>query len=511
MASNNTSNTFMGWEKSQADFGMPTNLRQKTVSGSMWLVGTGIAAQAFQLFITAIIARLLNPQDYGVFGMALILVSFLQVFSQLGTGSAIIQKKDLTEEHLSSIFWLNVITGLILFLIYVASAPFLASFFHTPEVKSIAHVIAINFIITSFSLVQNTILSREMRFRKQSLIGLCSVVVSGIFGVVLATRHFGVWSLVFPSIANSLTTLLLLWTTTSWRPKFMFCATRLKEIINFSFKIFCFDIINYFSRNIQDILIGRYMNSVALGYYSMANRIMLLPLQHFGWKIAAVTFPAYSHIQDDMKRLGSAFTKTLFFLSLVIFPVMTGLMITAREVILVIVGDKWKPVIFLIQILSVAGLIQSLGPVCGTVILARGRSDLYLKMGLYNSFIFCAAIYIGLKFGLNGIAIFYTVATILWCPIVIYITIRLIDLGLGKFLRALLPASISSLIMCYCVLAIKNIFNTNHPIPLPSLLFVAILVGGTTYVGALRLIFPRDFQEALNIIKAERIKTIINS
>lgn len=485
---------------------MSLNLKEETIKGSIWMMGASTAGQIIQLFITAVIARLLEPRDYGIFGMAFVLIAFLQLFSELGVGSAIIQKKNLTDEHLSSIFWLNIAVGGVLALIYAASAPFLSWFFHSPSLRKIAYVLSFNFVISALGSVQFTLLTREMRFKKRALINLYGIIGSGLIGIILAYNKFGMWSLVWATVANNIITTALFWVSVSWKPRFVFYWSKVKELIYFGLNVLGFNIVNYFSRNIQDVLIGRFLNPAAFGYYSMANRIMLLPVQYITWRVSAVLFPALSHAQDELETVKRAYVKSAFFISIITFPVMMGLIIVAREAVLVLLGAKWEPVILLIQILSVASILQSIISISGSIILSRGRADLQLKLGVYSAVIICVAIFAGLRRGIVGIAIFYTASWVILSPVFLFFVLRLIKLEIGRFLRGLLPATASSLIMVASVVFIRHICISMWGFSPQAVLIGAISVGITTYIVVLRILFPRDFHEIEDIFIMIRTK-----
>jgi O-antigen/teichoic acid export membrane protein len=476
-------------------------LKEETIHGTKWEIGSSLLGQFIQLFVTAIVARILAPRDFGVYGMALVFITFLQMFSQLGMGSALIQKKDITEEHLSSIFWLNVITGIALCLIYVACAPLIARFFHEPILKNIVYLLSINFIVVSLTIVQSTMLSREMKFKKNALINLSSGFLAGLVAVLLAVNNFGVWSLVWSLLSQFIAMAFMLWLTSSWRPKFIFNIARIKEVLSFSLNVLSSNILNYFSRNIQDILIGRFINPTAFGYYSMANRIMLLPLQHVTWRVANVVFPAFSKIQSDLPAVRAAYLKTLFFISVITFPLMLGLIGTAPELVLTIVGPNWKPVITLIQILAIAGLLQSIGSTPGLIMLSQGRSDLQLKTVFAGVIVICIAISIGLRWGINGVAVLYTLSMFIVIPMVFGIAMYLIKLSAKSLLAALMPATVSSLIMLGILFGFKDLMTKAFHLQSAVLLICCIIVGPATYAAALYLIFKKSFFEIVDVVK----------
>jgi O-antigen/teichoic acid export membrane protein len=199
------------------------SLKEETIHASKWNIGLSLIGQTLQFIFSVVMARLLVPGDFGVFGMAFVFIVFLQLFSQFGMGSALIQKTNLREEDLSSVFWLNLATGIILCVFFAASTPFIAIFFNQPILKKMGYLLSVGFIISAFSIVQGTLLAREMCFKKLSIAWLVSLFFSGISQIFMALAGFGVWSLVWGYIILGATNAILLWCNSEWRPKFVFC------------------------------------------------------------------------------------------------------------------------------------------------------------------------------------------------------------------------------------------------------------------------------------------------
>lgn len=476
-------------------------LKEKTIHASKWNIGSSVLGQVMQLFFSAVMARLLLPEDFGVFGMAFVFITFLQLFSQLGMGAALIQEKSLDEEDLSSVFWMNLASGIILCAIFILCAPFIAAFFRQPVLRKIVYVLSVNFIIVSLSMVQSILLTREMRFKKISVVTLASLACSGFLGIYLALNGFKVWSLVWSSVGGNIISTALMWYKSEWNPKFIFHWAKIRRLFSFGFNVLAANVVNYFARNIQDILIGRFLTPAALGYYSLANRIMLLPLQHITWRIGGVTFPAFSKIQHDEYALRDAYLKTVSLISIVTFPIMIGLSAAAPEIITTILGEKWMPAVILVQILCITGLIQSITSTIGAMILAKGRADLNLKCGLFSSPILCLGIAIGLKWGVLGVAITYSISYILAVSIPIFIGFRLISLKMPDFLKTLLPAAVSSLVMLACLIMCKYLTRSVLSLHNVLILLSLIMVGLLAYPLSLRILFRERFYELLEIAK----------
>ena len=381
-----------------------------------------------------ILARLLSPDDFGLLAMATVFVNFAMIFSEMGISSALIQKQDTHDRHYYSAFWFNIVVGLCLTLFFIAVSPLIARFYKKPELVPILAVISLNFFFSSFVIIQQTILTKEMDFRKLAIRDIIAVIISGIVGVVLAYNGFGVWSLVFQSVIFTLANAVLLWTVSSWRPKFSFAMADIKDIFHFSANLTGFNIVNYFARNIDQLLIGKFLGAQALGYYSLAYKIMLYPLQNVSQVIVKVMFPAFARMQGELEKVRIAYMRMIKAISLIVFPLMCSLFAIAPDFVHFVFGIRWTPIIILIQILSLCGLVQSISTTGGSIMLSQGRADMQLKFGALGSFFVFIAVLLGIKWQLVGVAVFYTLEQIIWTIYVQYsITNKLIVLPIKRF------------------------------------------------------------------------------
>jgi len=419
-------------------------LKEKTLKGLKWSGLAQFGRQMSQFVITAILARLLSPDDFGLLGMATVFTGFMMIFSEMGVSSALIQKQDIDDDHLSSAFWLNVIVGVVLTLLLVAVSPLIALFYNQPALKPIIAVMSVGFIFASFSVIQLTILQREMDFKVIAKAELVSILIAGAVGIVMAFRGFGVWSLVGQFLTLHLFRSIVFWVLSSWRPQLKFSMKSIRDFIKFSAHMTGFNIINYLNRNIDYLLIGKFLGAEALGFYTLAYKIMLYPLQNISWVISKVLFPAFSMMQKDLERLRRSYLKVVKAVSLVTFPMMTVLLFSAEEVIIVIFGEQWAPVIPLIRIFCLCGAVQSINTLIGNIILSQGKSGLQLRLGLLGFFAFSLAIIIGLKWGITGVAVCYTIIYTLWSIFAQNLTNRLIGLKNLEFIRSFSKAVISA-------------------------------------------------------------------
>lgn len=457
------------------------DLRKKTIHGLVWSAISQVGQQISQILIAVILARLLSPDDFGLLGMATVFTGFVAIFGELGISSALIQKQDINEEHLSSAFWLNIFTGILLTLIFIMGSSAIARFYNRPELKLIMFALSFNFVFTSFAIVQRTILTKDMNFKALATRDMLAFVISGILGIYLAYNGYGVWSLVYQLFSFTVISSILLWVVSKWRPKFIFSISAIKDILGFSLNLTGFNIVNYFARNIDQLLIGKFLGAQALGFYSLAYKMMLYPLQNISMVANRVMFPAFSKIQHDLENVRNIYLRMVKAASLITFPLMFGLFIIAPELINVILGPKWQAVAILIKIFCVCGMVQSIGVISGNIFLSQGRADIQFKFGVIGSITVFVCIAIGLQWGILGVVIFYTCEQLLWGLFVMNLTGSLIKVHFINFYIYLKNSIIIGLGVMLFMWMIRSILHFDQLINL----MVSIASGIFFYISLL--------------------------
>lgn len=464
--------------------------------------------QVFSFGVTVVLVRLLEPSDFGVVALSSVVVGFIVLFGDLAIGSAIIQRDDIDEAYLSTSFWAGIITGCVLCLLMVSFAPFVAIFYDTPILKQILWVSSLGFILGPITSVQMTMFKKRMEFNKLAFIEILRASISGITAVSLAFFGWGIWSLVLGAIAEKIILMPLVWVMGRWKPKFEFDVQRFKTLFGFSTYLLMFNFFNYFARNADNLIIGKLLGVTALGYYSLAYNLMLKPLQYISRAVGNVLFPAFSSIKNDKSRVRRAYTKVIRSISTITFPMMVGLLMVSREFILTIYGEKWSPAIILLQILSLVGAIQSIGTTVANIFLSQGRSDMMFKWGVFASAIVTSAFFIGAYgWGLIGVAVSYLIcAGCLWLLSHEYAN-RLINLDMSTFLKALLPAVSSSIVMFLILLAYKTYNGMYLQLDTFSLLVSSITIGILGYgFSAIFLFKTPEVEELFNSFKVKFCK-----
>ncbi|HFE51899.1 MAG TPA: MOP flippase family protein [Bacteroidetes bacterium] len=458
------------------------SLKRKALVGVAWTGLAKFSVQGLQFLLTIILARLLVPDDFGVIGMASVVTTAIAMVNERGLTAALVQRPDLEERHLSSSFWASLVFGGFLFLAVVVAAPFVAGFFHKPVVRPVLIVMALGFIIGAFGLVQKALLTRHLDFRKLALLEIVSVTSSGVVSVVLAFLGFGVWSLVWGSVLTQLVQTILLWLFVSWKPRLLFDWQAFKGLLTFGANVLGTNVAVYVNTNVDYVVVGRTLGSEPLGYYTIAFNMVTLPVYRLAGIVSKVAFPTFSRVQHDLARFRQGYLEAIHYISMAIFPLLTGLMIFAPEFVQVVLGPKWMPATVPIQVLSIMALLKSVGTTKGAVLLARGRADIELKWNLAYLGPFVAALIVGTHWGLVGVAVAYVVVYTLAFPIIQGITNRTISLPWRDFFRALVTPFEASLGLAAVSLLWKFWIGPVLATGAVPLLIGGALLGGSAYV-----------------------------
>jgi PST family polysaccharide transporter len=397
------------------------------------------------ILISAILARLLTPSDFGLIAMVLVFSNFLSIFEGLGLTGAIIQRKELSDEALSSTFWTNVGLGAFLTLALAASAPFVAAFYSQPLLIPLVVFISTTFFIGSFANVQQGLLARRMNFKALAIIDFCAIAFSGPIAVFLAFSGYGVWSLAWYTVLTTLVTVILTWIYARWVPRFLFGLQHMKGLLGFGANLTGFSFVSYFAQNIDNLLVGRFLGSAALGFYNLAYNLLVLPTSTISNVVGRVMFPALSTIQHDKQMVRDAYVTANRYIAAVAFPLMIWVLVTAPQLVRVVYGPKWIPVIPLIQIFALAGIEQSIGTNVSWIFMSQGRADLLFKLGILTTVMVLTAFVVGLRGGIEGVVIAYTIALYLTAYPAFAIGFRLIDLKIKHVLAPLWSVTLAAL------------------------------------------------------------------
>jgi PST family polysaccharide transporter len=478
------------------------DLRSRTISGLAWSGLAQVANQALVFVVGVVLARILTPAEFGLLAMSMIVIRFANVISGLGLGDALIQRQDLESRHYSTVFWANVGVSIVLAALVTAAAPLIAAFFDVQQLKLMTAVVSLVLVFGAMGIVPRALLRKRMAFRALMIVETVSVVVAGGVGITLALTGFGVWSLVVLVVLTAALTSAALWLTSSWRPALRFDLGDLSGLTHFGVNLVGFNLVNFWSRNVDTLLIGRVVGAFDLGVYSRAYNLMHLSLTQIATATSTVMFPALSEIQADHEAIRRVYLRAIRSISLLTFPIMLGLVVTARPFILSVYGPKWEPVIPVLQLFCLSGVMESIGATAGWLFTSQGRTDLMFKWGMYIAVVRTVSAAIGLQWGMMGVAVAYTVSSyvFLWYP-GWSIPARLVGLRFLDMFKYILSPLACALGMAALVAATSAVIGDS--LPHWATLLILITVGVACQYLLMRLFRIAGYKDLVDVVRAE--------
>lgn len=467
------------------------NLQKKTINSVFWSFVSKISTRSLDLIKIIVVARLLSPEDFGLFGIALLTIAIFQVFSQTGFKESIIQNKKDIKSHLNTAWTTLVIRGFVIYGIVFLISPFLAGFFGEPRAELILQTIGIILILQGFQNIAVIFLRKELEFKKKFVLDLGKTLPSFILTISLAFIIKNVWSLVFGILIGEVSMLFISYLIYPYKPRFEFKKDKALELFTFGKWIFLSSILMFLITQGDDIFVGKVLGTSALGIYQLAYTLSNTPVTEVTYVISGVTFPAYSKIQDDFESLKSAFLKVFQSINLLSIPI--GLMIISfsYEFTEIFLGEEWNQIVPIIHLLTVLGMTRALGATLGPLYNAKNRPDFPTKTNFLRLLIIIFLIYpLTLKFGLIGTSATIMLSSIVQIIILFIKSRDFIDLKLDDFIKSLIVPMIGGLVISISVLMFKLFFRIDNLI----FLVITVIIITSLYVFTVLL-----FDSILNI------------
>ena len=371
-------------------------IKEQLLSGIFFTAISKYTGMLISLVVSAILARLISPDDFGVIAIATVIITFFGIFSDLGIAPAIIQHKELTNIDLSNIFSFTVWMGVIISSSFFLASWFIAHYYNNHSLLSICQWLSIELFFASANIVPDAMLFKNKLFKFIATRSLIIQLFGGTLAISAALMGAGLYALIINPILSGILIFVVSFRKFPQKLKFKLGFVSMKKIFKFTFYQFLFNVINYFSRNLDKLLIGKYMGMSPLGYYEKSYRLMMLPLQNITHVVSPVMHPIFSEYQNDYKKLSSSYEKIVHFLAFIGFPLSVFLYFTAKEITLIIFGDQWMPSVSVFQILSLSVGIQIILSTSGSIFQAANSTKILFISGLISTILNVSAIFIGI-------------------------------------------------------------------------------------------------------------------
>jgi PST family polysaccharide transporter len=477
------------------------SLKEKAVKGVVWSLIQRWGSQAISFLVFLLLARLLNPEAFGLVALSGVFLGFVQVFTDQGLSQAIVQRRDLEPGHLDTAFWVNIIFGAALTGFGIACSGLVAAFFKEPDLAPVICWLSLSFLISGLNSVQSAILTRELNFKVIAVRSLIGSLTGGITGVVMALMGYGVWSLVGRQLSDAVIGVAVLWQVSKWRPGFRISMRHFKELFSYGINVVGINLLNFVNRRSDDFLIGYFLGSVALGYYTVAYRILLIVTEVMIGTVQKMALPVFSRLQAEPERLREAFYSAIQITSLVAFPAFLGLSALAPELVVVVFGEQWLPSIPVMQILGLIGLLYAGFYYNGPLIMAMGKPGWSLALNCLQAVGNVIFFLIAVRWGIVAVAAAYVIRGYLIAPIAVWVVNQVLPLNLMRYLRQYAGPLVASLTMVAAIFLTRHLLSEGG-ISVVILLPVYITIGIAVYVATILLVAPKLSRRAIDLVRS---------
>ncbi len=479
-------------------------LGRKVTRGLMWTLIDTWGSQLLAFVIFAILARLLDPLDFGLVALAAVFVALGQLFVDQGLGDAVIQRASLTRRQLDTAFWATLATGSLLAVAGIVLAPLIATLLGEDRLAPIIQALSLVFVLVALTSIQMGLLRRELDFRGLAIRKLLAIGIGGVVGIAMALMGYGAWALVGQQLAAAAISIVALWAVTPWRPGFQFSRADFRSLFSFGINVVASDLLGFLSRNMDNLLIGVFLGPIALGFYAIAYRILdtsQILLVAFARRLI---FPTFSRLQHDLDRVRNVYLRVARSSAAVIIPGYVGLALVASEAIVVVFGDKWQPSVAAAALLFTIGPALSLQAYSGSVWSALGRPDVTLRFRLLTTIanVIGFVIAVLLFKTIVAVAAAFVLRSYLLLPLNLWWMQRYGNVPVASQLTQLRGVIVASLVMAAAVVGIKVVVG-DALVP-AALLALEVILGSLAY-GLALLVVDRPLMRELIRIAAQVI------
>ena len=477
------------------------NTRSQALSGLMWRFLERFGAQGVTFVVSIILARLLDPEVYGIVAIVTVFTAILNVFIDSGLGNALIQKKDADDLDFSSVFFFNMFMCVVLYLLLFAAAPLIAKFYKMPLLTPVIRVMSLTVIISGVKNVQQAYVSKHLLFKRFFFATLGGTIGAAVLGIWMAYKGYGVWALVAQGLFNAAVDTLILWITVKWRPKLMFSFERFKGLFSFGWKLLVSQLIDTVYNNLRQLIIGKLYNADNLAFY---NRGYMLPNVFVGnvnTAIDSVLFPVMSNAQDNVESVRSMTRRSIQISSYIMWPIMLGIAAVSKPLVAVLLTEKWLPCVPYVIIFCISYAFLPLETANLNAIKALGRSDIFLRLTVIKKIIGFIILLATMWFGpliMAASNLFFSVVNQI---INAWPNRKLLNYSYGQQIADIIPSVLLSGVMFGAVWCVQYLHLGNF-----VTLIIQLFVGVAVYVLGSIILKLESFTYMLGVLKGIRRK-----
>ena len=453
-------------------------LKAKFARSTFWAFFLKLLTKSIGFVRILILARILLPSDFGLMGIALLSLAFMETISSTGFEQALIQKKGKTEKYLSSVWTANLFRSLILFVIIIIAAPFIAFFFNNPSLVNILRVISFGIVIYGLTNVKVLYFQKELEFKKYFYYQISGIFAEFLISILLALLLQNVWALVFGLLAGNFVRLVSGFLLYPWKPKIEFCFAKLKELFSFGKWVVGTNILGFLLIQGDDLLVGKILGTNSLGLYQMAYRTSNITTTEVSHVVNQISFPALAKIQTNQEKVKSTYLRIMQFISVISFPLGVLIIFLASDFVKLFLTTSWLPMVIPMQILALWGLIRAISASNGTLFQAYGKPQIETKLQLFRFLIMVLLIFPFMaRWNTSGAALAVFFAGFFIFPFSLYQVKMVIGVRFREVLKTLLPAGLGSALALFALFWLKSfVFTKTNFVNFFGLVFAGFLV-----------------------------------
>lgn len=472
------------------------SIKKDVFWGLFWKFGERITAQMISLFVSVILARMLLPSDYGIVAIVMVFINIADVFVSGGMGNALIQKKEIDNVDFSSVFYISFVFSFFIYAVLFIMAPYIAIFYNMPALSKVLRVFGIRIPIAAVNSVQQAYVSRNMLFKRFFTATLFGTLLSGIAGIFMAYRGYGVWALVTQYMVNSCVDTLVLWFTVRWRPELKYSWKKTKSLISYGWKILVSELLDTGYNELRSLLIGRLYSSSDLAFYNQGDKYPKVFVININSSISSVLFPAISKYQDDKERVKSMTRRGIQVSSYLMWPLMFGLAVAAEPIVRLILTEKWLPCVPFLRIFCFSYGLWPVHTANLQALNAMGRSDLFLKLEIVKIIFSISALLAVLCMGPMAIAWSVLVTGIIGIFINAMPNRKILKYSYKEQLMDLMPSFFLSFFMVLIVYPVSLL-----GLPDSFLILLQAVIGVAVYLSGSIITKNQSFQYLIGLVR----------
>ena len=470
--------------------------RERVVKSFFWKLFERLIVQIVQFFITIVLARLLLPEEYGTIALIAVFIQLCDVIIDGGLNTALVQKKNADNLDFSTILFFSLGLSGLMYGILFGSASIVASFYEQPDFVPIIRVLGLSLPFSAFNSIQRAYVSKNMLFQRLFYSSFGGVLISGVLGICLAIKGYGVWSLVAQNVINQVSTTIIMWFTVRWRPSLCFSAERLKVLFSYGWKILGANIITTVFVNLRKLVIGKYFSSASLAYYEKGDQLPSLVMNNVFSSVQTILLPTFSDVQDDPSRVKQMMRRSTKLSCFFIYPLMAGMIASAKPLIVLLLTEKWLPAAPFVQILCIANFFRPITLSNWEAIKALGYSGITLRLEIIKKIVDIIILVVSVMIGVYAIAW----GCVLFNFICVFINLapnkKLLDYGVKEQVKDALPTLLIALFMGAVIYGIQF-----FPLPSVLVLLLQVFIGVICYAGLCLLLKEESMMYILQMAK----------